>query len=218
VDHETRDYFIDPWRAVGFDVSVEYGLTILERGTRLSQVSADAEALRLFELLPGHVLGVDITGAATAGTLELRSQLVASGGLFGLRGYLPSELLSRANVIGRVQLRDDYVTDLSWNLLHFTTVRGFGGTLFADAAALTSCDGYSFSRQRVFTDVGYSFRVLHDAFGVYQQLLSVDLAFPLASRAASETCLGQAVAPLPSQANRLFGRPFTLLVTFLPNF
>jgi hypothetical protein len=156
------------------------------------------------------VLGIDVTAAVAFGQIELPSQLTSASGLASLRGYLPSDLLARANVVGRLQLRDDYLTDLQWNLLHFTTVRGLAGTLFADVAAITTCDDYSFARNRVFYDLGYSFRVLHDVFGVYQQLFSVDVAVPLTPRAAGK-CLGEDTATLP----RL---PAVLLVTFFPNF
>ena len=218
VDHDTRDYLIDPWRAIGLDVGASYALTMLASGEQLSQVGLGVEALRLFELLPGHVLALDVTTSAQFGTLRLGSQLTDAGGLDGLRGYQPADLLARANAIGRLQLRDDYVSALDWNMLHFTTVRGFAGTVFADAAALTTCGDYTFSRDRVFSDVGYSFRVLHDAFGVYQQLLSIDLAFPLKDRAGGDPCLNGFLPPLPSALPRLLGRPFTLLITFLPNF
>jgi hypothetical protein len=216
IAHDTRDFYIDPWRAFGFSAGLSYALTVLEQGHQLSQASGSAEILRLFELAPGHVLGLDFTGAATYGQIELRSQLTSASGISGLRGYLPSDLLARANVIGRIQLRNDYITDLNWNLLHFTTVRGLAGTLFADAAAITTCEGYAFSTDRIFVDVGYSFRVLHDAFGVYQQLLSIDLAFPLTERAAS-TCLGRPQPALP-HTPKIGNVPVMLLVTFLPNF
>ena len=67
----------------------------------------------------------------------------------------------------------------------------------------------------MFTDVGYSFRVLYDAFGVYQQLHSIDLAIPHVSR-PSGYCLRE--PPLPADAPALPRIPFTLLVSFLPNF
>ncbi|HVZ73141.1 MAG TPA: hypothetical protein VHJ20_12255 [Polyangia bacterium] len=217
--HDTRDYLIDPWMAVAFNAGVSSAVTALEDGTTLTQVGAGVEALRLFELLPGHVLGIDVSASAQFGDLRLRSQLTAAGGVDGLRGYQLSDLLARANAIGRIQLRDDYITDLNWDLLHFTTVRTLAGTLFADAAAISSCDGYGFSKDRVFTDVGYSFRALHDAFGVYQQLFSIDVAFPLTSRPAGDTCFGHALATLPrgSLGWHNLGQP-TVLVTFLPNF
>ena len=218
LDHDTRDYLIDPWRAVGLSAAATYGLILLDDGRRFSQVGVGVEALRLFELLPGHVLGVDVSSDAQFGSFAVRAQLTDAGGLDGLRGYLPSELLARANVIGRLQLRDDFVSGLDWNLLHFTTVRGFAGTLFADTAATTTCDGYAFSRDRVFSDVGYSFRALHDAFGVYQQLLSIDVSLPLTDRAAGGQCLGETLPALPNNLPRLLGRPFTLLISFLPNF
>ena len=49
---------------------------------------------------------------------------------------------------------------------------------------------YQFSRERIFADAGYSFRVLHDAFGVHQQLLSIDVAVPINRHAPYDTCLG----------------------------
>ena len=89
-------------------------------------------------------------------------------------------------------------------------MRGFAGTLFADAAAVSSCDNYGLSSQNVFYDVGYSFRVLHDAFGVYQQLLSIDLGIPLNPRPPTGTCLGQPRQPVT--------RTYTVQVTFFPSF
>jgi hypothetical protein len=211
IGHDTRDYLIDPWRGVGVDVEAVATLTALDSGQHLAQVTGSAEALRLIPLLPGHVLAVDGSAAATAGDVRLPSQLVAAGGLGGLRGYLASDLLSRAQAIGRVELRDDYVTELGWNLLHLSTVRALAGTLFADAAAITSCDGYTFSRRNVFTDVGYSFRVLYDGFGVYQQLFSIDVAVPLNRRADPSSCLGMPAAT-PTRP------PFVVMLSFLPSF
>jgi hypothetical protein len=208
--HDTRDFLFDPWHAVGGTLGVGYALTALEGGQRLSQVSVAGGALRLFELAPGHVLAVDASVAATFGDIRLKVQLPDAGGQGGLRGYLPGVLLGRANAVASVQFRDDYVSGLDWNLLHFTTVRGFAGTLFADAAAVSSCDDYGLSSQNVFYDVGYSFRVLHDAFGVYQQLLSIDLGIPLNPRPPSGTCLGYPQTPV--------SRSYTVQVTFFPSF
>ncbi|HLK92763.1 MAG TPA: hypothetical protein VKZ18_22915 [Polyangia bacterium] len=208
--HDTRDFLFDPWHAVGASLAVGYALTRLDDGERLSQATAGAGALRLFELAPGHVLGLDVTTAATFGDIQLPVQLTDAGGVGGLRGYFPGVLLGRANAIGSIQLRDDYVADLAWDLLHLTTVRGFGGTLFADAAAVSSCDALHFSGDNVFYDVGYSFRVLHDAFGVYQQLLSIDVSVPLNRRTPTGTCLGEPFAP----ANPAF----TFLISFFPSF
>ncbi len=208
--HDTRDFLFDPWHAVGGSLGVGYALTALDDGERLSQASVAAGALRLFELAPGHVLALDASVAATFGDIRLKVQLTDAGGQGGLRGYLPGVLLGRANAVASVQFRDDYVSGLDWNLLHFTTVRGFGGTLFADAAVVSRCDDYGLSSQNVFYDVGYSFRVLHDAFGVYQQLLSIDLGIPINPRPPAGTCLGYPQTPV--------SRTFTVQVTFFPSF
>jgi hypothetical protein len=208
--HDTRDFLFDPWHAVGGRLGVGYALTALEGGQRLSQVGVSAGALRLFELAPGHVLALDATVGATFGDIRLPVQLTDAAGPDGLRGYLPGTLLGRANAVASVQFRDDYVSGLDWNLLHFTTVRGLAGTLFADAAVVSSCDDYGLSSQNVFYDVGYSFRVLHDAFGVYQQLLSIDLGIPLNPRPPTGICLGQPPRPVTQS--------YTVQVTFFPSF
>ncbi|HEY4393621.1 MAG TPA: hypothetical protein VGP64_06145 [Polyangia bacterium] len=207
--HDTRDFLYDPWYAVGASLGAAYTLTALDDGGTLSQASVAAQALRLIEMAPGHVLAVNATAQATFGDLRLPVQLTDAGGLFGLSGYFAGVLLGRANVVGNLQFRDDYVSGLDWNLLHFTTVRGLAGTLFGDVGAVTGCDDYHFSRQNVFYDVGYNFRVLHDAFGVYQQLLSIGVAIPINPRPPAGTCFNQ-----PFQQ----ARPFTLLLTFFPTF
>jgi hypothetical protein len=195
---------------VGASLGVGYALTRLDDGERLSQVSFGADALRLIELAPGHVLGLDANASATFGNIQLPVQLTDAGGQAGLRGYFPGVLLGRANAIGSIQLRDDYVAGLDWDLLHLTTVRGLAGTLFADVAAVSTCDAIHFSSDNVFYDVGYSFRVLHDAFGVYQQLLSIDIGIPINRHSPTGTCLGQPFAPAT--------HPFTFLISFFPSF
>jgi len=221
--HDSRDFLFDPWHAVGASLGVGYTLTRLDDGDRLPQVSVAAGALRLLELAPGHVLGLDLSAAGTFGDIEFPVQLLDAGGQGGLRGYAPGVLLGRANAIASVQFRDDYISGLDWNLLHFTTVRGFAGTLFADAAAVSNCGDYHFSTENVFYDFGYSFRVLHDAFGVYQQLLSIDLGIPINPRPPAGSCLlgvtPPAVPMAPgSRAALPAVRDFTILVTFFPSF
>jgi hypothetical protein len=226
VAHDSRDFLYDPWHAIGASAAVGYSLTALDSGEKLSQVAFGVEALRLIEMAPGHVLALDAGAAATFGDIRLPAQLTAAGGPAGLRGFMADELLARANARATIQLRDDYISGLSWNLMHLTTVRGFAGTVFADAAAISTCDDYGFSTRRIFSDVGYSFRVLHDAFGVYQQLLSIDLAVPLDRRNEVGTCLGR---PVPPFANNVLTRervrlpfpdrpPFVIQVSFVPSF
>lgn len=211
-EHDDRAYLIDPWRAVGLQAALGYALTALDGGQRLSQATGELEVLRLLELAPGQVLALDLDLAATLGDLRRRSQLLPLGGPAGLRGYGLDELLGRGRVLVRIELRNRYVSDLDWNILHFTSVRGFGGTVFVEAGAVSSCADLAPRDAGLFWDVGYSLRVFHDAFGVYQQMLSVDLAVPLARR--DRNCLGGPT----STAARAHPLPFVVLLSFLPNF
>lgn len=216
-EHDDRDYFIDPWHALGFELDAGYTLTALENGERFSQFFGGAELKRLIELAPGHVLAFDFKLNGTLGDLRKRSQLYNLGGAAGLRGYGVNELLGRGRGVGRVELRDQYLADLDWNLGHFTSVRGIGGNVFFEAGAVSSCDDFSVGKDDVFYDVGYTFRVLHDAFGVYQQLLAIDVAVPLNRH--DRVCLGQHSLGSPQAGQPSLTRPsFVVLISFLPNF
>lgn len=215
--HDDRDYFIDPWHAFGLELDAGYTLTALENGERFSQFFASTELKRLIELAPAHVLGFDFKMSGTLGDIRKRSQLYMLGGAGGLRGYGVNELPGRARGLARVELRDQYVADLDWNLGHFTSVRGLGGNVFFEAGAISSCDDFSVGKDDLFYDVGYTFRVLHDAFGVYQQLLAIDVAVPLNRH--DRVCLGQHALGSPQAGQATITRPsFVVLISFLPIF
>jgi len=211
IEHDDRDYIIDPWRAKGFGASVGYALTRLDDGQQRSHLSGGVEVLRLWELAPGHVLAgrIDVAATHPLGGAVLRSQLARAGGPGALRGYGTDELFGRARATARVELRNRFVSNLSWNLAHLTTVRALAGSLFAGAAALTSCESYALDKEGVFFEAGASVRILHDSLGVYQQLFSLDVAVPLNRH--DRVCLGQ---------SSLGARrpPFVVLITFLPPF
>ena len=217
LEHDDRDYFIDPWHAFGVEVDAGYTLTALENGQRFSQFFGGAELKRIIELAPGQVLGFDFKLNGTLGDLRKRSQLYNLGGAAGLRGYGVNELLGRARGLARVELRNQYLADLDWNLGHFTSVRGIGGNVFFEAGAISSCDDFSVGKDGLFYDVGYTFRVLHDAFGVYQQLLAIDVAVPLNRH--DRVCLGQHSLGAPQAGQATITRPpFVVLISFLPIF
>ena len=133
LQHDTRDYLFDPWtRRRRPPPAPATRFTALERASGCRRSRRAAMLLRLFELAPGHVLALAGEGSATCGDIRLFAQLTSAGGPLALRGYGADELLARSRALGRIELRDDYWTGLDWNLLHFTTVRGFAGTLFAD--------------------------------------------------------------------------------------
>ena len=81
----------------------------------------------------------------------------------------------------------------------------------AETHAIATCESYGLSRDRVYFDAGYSFRVLHDAFGVYQQLLSIDVAVPLNRHDPYASCLGHPIAPVARP-------PLSVMLSFFPSF
>ena len=88
---------------------------------------------------------------------------------------------------------------------------GFTAAWKAEAKVEAFREAQDAERDRVYFDVGYSFRVLHDAFGLHQQLLSIDFAVPLNRHDPYSMCLGIPRASLERP-------PFVVLVSFFPSF
>jgi hypothetical protein len=211
--YDDRFSLIDPWRVKGLYGGVSYSATVLDTGAVYNQGTVAVEGLRLFDVAPGHVLAADLDVAATFGDLKLRNQMVQAGGPYHLRGYDPAELLGRARAVLRLEYRHVFVQGLTWNLAHFFFLRGFGGALLAEGAAISTCDGYAPTRNGLFADVGYSLRGFFDYLGVSQGVMSLDVAVPL-RRNIRRSCFGESAAD-DIIAGR---RSWYLMASFAPSF
>ncbi|MBI5480685.1 MAG: hypothetical protein HY906_17640 [Deltaproteobacteria bacterium] len=211
--YDDRFSIIDPWRVKGLYGGVSYTATVLDTGAVYNNATVAVEGLRLFDVAPGHVLAADLNLALTAGNLKLRNQMVQAGGPYHLRGYDAGELLGRARAVLRLEYRHVFVHGLTWNLGHLVYLRGFGGALLAEAAALSTCDGYAPTRNGLFADVGYSLRGFFDYLGVSQAVMSLDVAVPL-QRNVRRSCFGASAAD-----DILAGRrSWYLMASFAPSF
>jgi hypothetical protein len=211
--YDDRFFLVDPWRYKGFAAGVSYTTTILDTRKIYNQGTVAVEGLRAVDVAPGHVLAADLDVAVTAGDLKLRNQMVQAGGPYHLRGYDAGELLGRARAVLRLEYRHSFVQGLTWNLAHLIYLRGFGGALFAEGAAISSCDGYGPTRNGLFADVGYSLRGFYDYLGVSQMVMNLDLAVPL-RRNVRRSCFGESAAD-DMVAGR---RSWYLMASFGPSF
>jgi hypothetical protein len=211
--YDDRFFIIDPWRMKGLSGGVSYTTTILDSRKVYNQGTMAVEALRAFDVAPGHVLGADLNVAFTVGDLKLRNQMVQAGGPYHLRGYDTGEILGRARAVLRLEYRHSFVQGLTWNLAHLVYLRGFGGALFAEAAAVSTCDGYAPTMNGLFADVGYSLRGFYDYLGVSQMVMNLDVAFPL-RRNVRRSCFGETAAD-DIIAGR---RSWYLMASFGPSF
>jgi hypothetical protein len=160
-----------------------------ELSLSLTRVDGTAEPARLLvagtaaadysyvtTLAGSHTLAARAGAAAVAGDIEQRSQLIAGGGITGVRGYGPTELFGRVSLRVQAEYRHVFVHDLDWNIGHYQFVRGFGGALSVDAVALTPENAYALSGDDLFASVGYGLRIFYDSFGTLQQLTRLDVA------------------------------------------
>lgn len=165
-------------------------------------------AVRYHTLGGAHTLALELDGSAVFGDLETKSQLLAPGGATGLRGYAPAALFGRAQLLMRGEYLHVFVHDRNWNFGHYNIVRGVGGALFADVAAISPCESYDLaSADSLHASAGYGLRFFYDSFGTLPQLMRVDLAVRLVDR--NRECLGTMPGQYP---------PFMVYVSFLPPF
>jgi hypothetical protein len=157
---------------------------------------------------PNHTLGINATAHVAFGDIRDRTQLIDAGGISGLRGYAEGELFTRARLMLRGEYRHWFRHDLAWNVGHYNHVRGIGGALFVDVAAMAPCGDYELTDpDGLYASAGYGLRFPYDSFGTLPFLMRVDLAVPLIER--SRSCLGE------TQSG---GPPVMLYVSFEPPF
>jgi hypothetical protein len=141
------------------------------------------------------------------GDIEARSQLLRGGGNFAVRGFAPGALFGRARLLSRTEYRHWFAHDMNWNFGHYNHLRGIGGALYFDVAALSPCDSYAVSGNSFYGAVGYALRLPYDSFGTLPQLMRVDVAARVFGRA--QACLGaEAPAPPTLQVYISFVPPF----------
>jgi hypothetical protein len=213
VGSNNKLFIFEPLRAYSLGVGASLSLTRLDAGPSsggewlLSGVASAALA-RTVTPWDGHTFALNVRGAVAFGNLTARSQLVASGGVTGLRGFAPGELFSRGRLLARAEWRHSFIHTLNWNLGHYNFVHSIGGALFADAGVLTPCDSYDpLGKDAFYASVGYGLRSRYDSFGTMPQMVRLDVAVPITQHQRS--CLGEPAGGFP---------PVMVYLAFLPPF
>ncbi len=212
---DDRVFYFEPLHAralaMGADVTVTRRdiLPLLRDDDLLYSGVASIRYTNVFTPHPNHTLGINAAAHVALGDIRDRTQLIGAGGIAGLRGYAPAELFTRLRLMVRLEYRHWFRHDLAWNLGHYNIVRGVGGALFFDVAAMSPCDGYDvFDKKALFGSVGYGLRFPYDSFGTLPFLMRVDVSVPVVRR-PGRMCLGQLPETQP---------PFMLYVSFEPPF
>lgn len=144
----------------------------------------------------GHTFAAELSASAVFGDVETRAQLLGAAGPDLMRGYAQGSLFGKARVMGRFEYRHTFVHDLNWNFGHYTFTRGLGGAAFVDTAALSPCESYDVtSTDGLYASAGYGLRFFYDSFGTLQQMMRIDVSFPLTTRARS--CFDTESDPAP---------------------
>ncbi|MEE2904112.1 MAG: hypothetical protein VYC39_17425 [Myxococcota bacterium] len=122
------------------------------------------------------------------GTPQLQ-KLLALGGRQLMRGYSIQHRFGRARGLASLEWRHPIFQQMNINLGYLLWLDSMDGGLFADASILVDEFQQSqiFDLENHFFDVGYSFKLYFDWFGVQPSVMMIDLGWPIKPFLRGET-------------------------------
>ncbi len=193
---DDRLFFYEPMHARALAFGLDFSLIRRDHdadpaadNSLLFTAEGSARVTEVFTPRANHTIALHLTAAGVVGNFASRTQLLTGGGNFGVRGFAPGALFGRLRLMSRTEYRHWFVHDLNWNLGHYNQVRGIGGALYFDVAALSPCGSYNLAqRDALYGALGYALRFPYDSFGTLPQLMRIDVAARLFGR--PRECLG----------------------------
>ncbi len=176
---DDRLYIWEPTRARTLNLGLSYTITILDNAAVFHRGNATASWKSILPLADGHSLALLLGGGVTFGNVATAQQLVSSGGPAALRGFAQSDLLGRANLLGRAEYRHVYTHALNVNIMSTFYLRGISGALFAEAGLTSACQSYAVDRNSGAADVGYTLNFIGEWFGLSPNQFGIGVAVPL---------------------------------------
>jgi hypothetical protein len=177
---DDRVYFWDPTAGLAFAAAADYSVGRGDDGRTLHVGSASARIFRILTAAIGHSFALyggatGVIGDPVAADLSTLSNRQV------LRGFDLDETYGRLGFYGVAEYRHTLL-DLAW-MPRILVVRldRLQGVLFVGAGTISRPGGYDglFSAERLFTEIGYGFRIHTFSFGLTQNLLALDLGVPL---------------------------------------
>lgn len=187
---DDRLYVWEPRRARTLNVGLSYTLTVLDNAAVFSRGNATASWESIVPLTDGHGLALLAAGGVAFGNIATAQQLVTTGGPAALRGFAQSDLLGLTNLFGRVEYRHVFIRSLNVNVMSTYYLRGFSGSLFAEAGVTSGCQSYAFDKNSPAADVGYTLNIIGEWFGLSPNQFGVGVAVPLVR--PQRDCFGMA--------------------------
>jgi hypothetical protein len=185
LDHDDRHYPYNPTDGWNFGLTASYSLGVdddrwSDPGRLRHVFSASTRAFYLWTPVGGHTFAFYGGASGNFGD-PYRGQLETLSSPSVLRGFDVDETFGRALVYACFEYRHLYTHALNINVVHYATLQGIQGVLFAGAGTVTREDSYRglFDANRMFTEVGYGLRGIIAFFGSYPGIVALDLAVPI---------------------------------------
>jgi len=122
------------------------------------------------------------------GTPQLQ-KLLALGGRQLMRGYSIQHRFGRVRGLASLEWRHPIFQQMNMNLGYLLWLDSMDGGLFADASILVDAfqESQILDSENQFFDVGYSFKLYFDWFGVQPSVMMIDLGWPVKPFLRGET-------------------------------
>lgn len=185
LDHDDRFYPYNPMDGWNFGLSASYSVGVDddkwgEPGALRHVFSAGTRAFYLWTPVGGHTFALYGGASGNFGD-PYRGQLETLSTQSVLRGFDVDETFGRVLVYACLEYRHLFTHALNINVVHYATLQGIQGVLFAGAGTVTREDSYRglFATDRIFSEVGYGLRGIIAFFGSYPGIVALDLAVPI---------------------------------------
>lgn len=176
---DTREYFYDPRSGSSAAVWASYSAGRADDGHAVHVGGGGARGFVLWTPGMGHTFAAYGGVSAVVGEPPA-TDLVSLSNRLVLRGFELDETYGMLGVYLVLEYRHN-IADLSRIGLPLSSFDRLQGALFAGAGTASMPGGYDglFSKDRIFTEVGYGLRIHILSFGITQYLIALDFAVPL---------------------------------------
>ena len=211
---DDRAYFYDPLHGTSISIIGGYSLGADASGNAVQVGRLHANYIGVFSPAIRHAFAVSLGAMLLAGQ-PAAAQLQTLSVREILKGFDVAETYGRIGFYAVVEYRHTILDASYVKAPLFTWLDRFQGVLFVAGGTMSEAQGYGglFTRDRIFTEVGYGLRAHVLALGVQQQVFALDFAVPI-TPLDRERPMEQADGTIVKESRAPFKLVFGVMQTF----
>ncbi|MDJ0761726.1 MAG: hypothetical protein QNJ97_01960 [Myxococcota bacterium] len=177
---DNRSYFFDPRSGSKLSARVGYSLGRDDRGGNVQVGEVSVNQVWLYSPAIRHTFAGQVGAMGVVGK-PAATQLATLSVRHILRGFDIDETYGRIGLYAVFEYRHTLADGAHIKAPAFSWFDRFQGVLFAGGGTISAADGYAglFSKDRIYSEIGYGLRIHLLSMGVQQYIIALDLAVPV---------------------------------------